>query len=378
MLEARTLQDVNLNFPAGMFGSFPRIGPFPPTASRLTAPAQWGTFATGGVSQPLSQLYRVNLGIQAQQLAREEAGEKLRAQKQATAAEVKRAYYELLETQSAWDATQEELKLYRELDRITGEYLLEQAALKSDSLEVKTRLAKAEYQSVVLSDGLATQKEALNSLLGRDVRTKFRPSEVPEPALYTSDIEAAGRRALEQRPELKQAHLKEQQAEYDRRIKKSEYIPDLSLTARYISPLNVLFNPNSVGVVGFYFSWESTQERSRLAHKTSAPGCGSPNSQASGGLKGSRHWQGRGTRLARSVRRRFGQSQICRRLQKKLFLAAQLAYRLPQPLQVEAEAGAQVESRVLRVLFVSRGSDEIGPFCTYNQFHSSARKLTAY
>src|ERR1039458_4604037 len=47
VLAARTLQDVNLNFPAGMFGSFPSIGPFPPTASRLTAPAQWGNIRDG-------------------------------------------------------------------------------------------------------------------------------------------------------------------------------------------------------------------------------------------------------------------------------------------------------------------------------------------
>ena len=256
VLEVRTLQNVNLNFPAGMFGTFPGIGPFPPTASRLTAPAQWGTFAEGGVSQPLTQLYRVNLGIQAQKLERDEAHEKLRAHRQATAAEVKRAYYEILQTQSAWDATQEEIKLYRELDRLTSEYWAQQAVLKSDSLEGKAQLAKAEYQSTVLSDGLSTQKEALNNLLGRDVRTKFRVSEASEPEAYANDMEAAERRALEQRPELKEASLKQQQAEYDRRIKKSEYIPDLSLTARYVSPLNVLFSPNSVGAVGFYFSWE--------------------------------------------------------------------------------------------------------------------------
>jgi hypothetical protein len=34
--------------------------------------------------------------------------------------------------------------LYRELDRVTGEFVLQQVVLKSDHLQVQTRLAKAE------------------------------------------------------------------------------------------------------------------------------------------------------------------------------------------------------------------------------------------
>lgn len=271
VLEAHTLQDFSLTFPAGMFGSFPGFGPFPPLASKVTARPEWVTFATGGVSQPLTQLYRIHLGIEERTLARAAADEDLQKQQQAIAAEVRRAYYEILRIQSAWDATQEEIRLYRELDRLTDSYLLEQAALKSDSLEVKMRLAKAEYQSVVLSNGLATQKESLNVLLGRDVHMPFRVSDAPEETVFTYDIQAAERHALKQRPEVKAAALKEREAEYDRRLKKAEYIPDLSLTARYVSNYNILFNPNSIGVAGFYLSWEPFdwgRKRHELAEKT--------------------------------------------------------------------------------------------------------------
>ena len=271
VLEAHTLQDFSLTFPAGMFGSFPGFGPFPPLASKVTAQPEWVTFATGGVSQPLTQLYRIHLGIEERTLARAEANEDLRKQQQATAAEVRRAYYEILSIQSAWDATQEEIRLYRELDRLTDSYLLEQAALKSDSLEVKTRLAKAEYRSIVLSNGLSTKKESLNVLLGRDVHMPFRVSDAPEETQFAYDIQAAERLALEQRPEGKAAALKEKEAEYDRRLKKAEYIPDLSLTARYVSNYNILFSPNSVGVAGFYLSWEPFdwgRKKHELAERT--------------------------------------------------------------------------------------------------------------
>ena len=44
---------------------------------------------------------------------------------------------------------------------------------------MKVQLAQAELQVVTLQDTLDSQKENLNDLLGRDVRTKFRPSAVP-------------------------------------------------------------------------------------------------------------------------------------------------------------------------------------------------------
>src|ERR1700694_5243637 len=37
-----------------------------------------------------------------------------------------------------------EVKSYQELDRVTGEFILQQFVLKSDHLQVQTRLAKAE------------------------------------------------------------------------------------------------------------------------------------------------------------------------------------------------------------------------------------------
>ena len=47
---------------------------------------------------------------------------------------------------------------------------------------------------------------------------------------FESDLAAAQKRALAQRPEVKEARLKLRQAELDRRIKKSERIPDVSVS----------------------------------------------------------------------------------------------------------------------------------------------------
>src|SRR5262249_8192133 len=58
------------------------------------------------------------------------------------------------------------------------------------------------------------------------------------------------------RPEIQQARLKIKQEEYDRRIKKSEYIPDVSLSFNYASSLNINFVPRQMSSVGLLVSWE--------------------------------------------------------------------------------------------------------------------------
>src|SRR5207247_2363886 len=102
--------------------------------------------------QPLSQQYRIGLTIAQAQLAHDAESERLRQIRQSTVDEVKRAYYGILQTQSALVSLQEAIRLYRELDRVTGDHVARQVSLRSDSLEVKTRLAKVEYEALDLTN----------------------------------------------------------------------------------------------------------------------------------------------------------------------------------------------------------------------------------
>ena len=69
-------------------------------------------------------------------------------------------------------------------------------------------------------------------------------------------LDSARNAALLNRPECRQAHLKEKQAEYDRRLAKAEYIPDLSLSLRYQGLYNVQVLPQNVATAGFLLTWE--------------------------------------------------------------------------------------------------------------------------
>lgn len=255
-LGSQLLSSIDFKFDKGVFGEYPGIGPIPGNDTVITTPRR-PTFAIiNQVNQPISQLYRINLNIKQLGVGREIARRQLSAQQLSLVNNVKRAYYSILQTESALGAANESIRLYRELDRVTGEYVVQQVALKSEGLEVKTRLAKSELDASTLRDDLASQKEQLNQLLGRNVQTEFNVGSVQTASYYEVDLAAARTRAMDQRPEIQEARLKIKYAEYDRRIKKSEFIPDVSLSFNQVSNVNINFAPRQISSVGVAVSWE--------------------------------------------------------------------------------------------------------------------------
>jgi len=200
----------------------------------ISIPRRPTAIFAGQILQPLTQQHSIGLSIQQAGLARDVESEKMRQVKQSTVNRIKQTYYGILQTQSALDSLLEALRYYHELDRVMGDNVVQKVSLKSDSLEVKTRLAKAEYDALNLTNQLTTEKEQLNNLLGRDVRTEFRVTPVPDLSGIDADLAFVRSRALDQRPEVREARLNVKQAEVDRRIKKSEYIPEVSVGFTYM------------------------------------------------------------------------------------------------------------------------------------------------
>jgi outer membrane protein TolC len=256
MLGGELMHSFDFTFDPGTFGTYPATGPIPGTKTKIRNPARFTTYVTGNADQPLSQQYKIGLGIHVIELGREIAREDVRAERQKIAAEVRDAYFNLVSTQTAVEAARESVRTLEEAQRVTTRYIAEQTVLRGDALEVDARLAKSRYELSVAANGLATQREHLNELLGRDLDTPFSVDPMPEDDASGMTLDTARERATQNRPEVRQAHLKQMQAEYDRRLAKAEYIPDLSLSVRYQGLDNVKVLPTNVGVAGFYLSWE--------------------------------------------------------------------------------------------------------------------------
>jgi outer membrane protein len=222
------LTAVRVNYPPGSFG-FVNGTPVPNNNSVLTTEPQWSALAYVDAYQPLAELYNIHLNVEAARVAKKLTEEQLRQQRQQVINSVKDAYYGMLETQSALDAAKDNIKFLHELDRTTEQYVREKTGLHYQSTDVKAQLAQADLQVVTLEDALATQKENLNSLMGRDLGIDFRLSGVPEELPEEKNLEDARQAAPENRTEVRQAKIKIDQAVFARRIEKSQYIPDIGI-----------------------------------------------------------------------------------------------------------------------------------------------------
>ena len=265
------LTPLSFEFKQGAFGTFPGIGPIPAQNKDITTPRQFTGFMMNSVAQPLSQLYKINLGLKSLEFSRDIGREDLRAKQHEIRNQVTRLYYDLAQTQTALDASLQTIQFYTELDRVTDQFLLQQAVLKADSIDVKMRLAKEQLEAVKLRNTLETRQEQMNQVMGRDIRQRFRVSASRAPDAAELDLAVAQSRALDQRPEVRQAQLKIKQAEYDRRQKKAEYIPDVSLSVHQLSFLNVDMLPTNVLTAGVDLTWEPFdwgRKRHELAEKS--------------------------------------------------------------------------------------------------------------
>ena len=82
VLGGELLQPVHFTFPAGAFGTYPATGPIPSTQTSIKSPAVFTTYTTAGINQPLTQQYKIHLGMHATEIGRDIAREDVRAERQ--------------------------------------------------------------------------------------------------------------------------------------------------------------------------------------------------------------------------------------------------------------------------------------------------------
>ena len=257
-LGSEQLTPVSFTIGAGTLEPQSPIGPIPSRNVQYTTPVQPTGYLFGRVVQPLSTIYRIRLNLKALDFSTQLDQQKARSKRQDVVRNVKQLYYNIEQVQSSLVTTQETVRLYKEVERITRDYVLKQTALESELLQAQASLADAEQSELTLSNQEAKQKEQLNDLLGRDVLTDFSVTPIGEEASNPEiDLVAARKKALVQRPEIQEARLKTQQSEEELRAKKAEYIPDISAEFNSITLLNFSsYLPGGTYSVGVSLSWE--------------------------------------------------------------------------------------------------------------------------
>ncbi len=253
---SQLLTPISYTVPAGQFGTYPATGAIPASNSYITTPAHPTALVALTASQPLLTLYRINLYLRGQHLSVEQAVQQLREQRLTVIDQVQQAYYKVMQAENQIDSLNASIKQYQEVERISLEYASQQVVLQSENLDVKAKLADEQLKLLKAQDKLATAKETLNDLLGRDLDTSFRTAAVAPITEVEQNLDMARSTALEHNPQIAEAALDVSKATNARDLAKSQYIPELNLSIQYTSPFGYDFVPLNVANAGFEFRWE--------------------------------------------------------------------------------------------------------------------------
>src|SRR5882762_97306 len=272
-LASELLTPLDFTIRSGTFGTFPATGPIPAKDSKVHTPARPVAIASITATQPLTQLFRINLSIKQQKLTAELSQQSYFEREQELVNEVRRGYYAILQSQSELKSQRALLAYLEELQQLTSRRLDRKSVLKADSLRITAQRTKALYQLTVIEDALADRKEALNHLLGRDLQTEFTVEMVPASLPEESSVQEARKIATEMRPEIKAETIKKERAALETKIEKTRYIPDISIQANYLTAPNISFLPQNLGAVGVLLTWQPWdwgQKRHNIAQKVDA------------------------------------------------------------------------------------------------------------
>ncbi|MGJ5819917.1 TolC family protein [Paludibaculum fermentans] len=257
MLAAQQLRSFDFTLEKGVLGDYAGTGPLPSQDVHLKTPLEPTGIIMGRVSQPLTTLIRIQRNLDTLRTGVKLAEEQTRVDRQKTVRDVKKLYYTLQQFDASLRSIRETSGLYEEVEKLTSKYVFQQVALKGDLLDARMRLAKTQQSEMYLLNQQATAREQLNQLLGRDVTAEFEVQSVLEASSEEITLQEAHTRALENRPEIRQAELRGLQAEQDLRAKKAEYIPDVAAEFNNLSFLNWgRFMPTQTLSVGVSLTWE--------------------------------------------------------------------------------------------------------------------------
>ena len=208
----------NLNSPSFTFkeNTFGNVNGFPVPSKDTEVPLSHGVTgsALAQIAQPISQLYKINLGIREQMLGVDLANQDYRAQRQSLVSDVKQAYYAVLQTESALSAARATVTQFVETERVVSQYVAQQELLEAEHLDVKAKLSQAKFQVIKLNNQLQSRKARLNGMLARDLSTPFRAQDVSPQTKEEIDLKAARQTALANRPEIAKAEISIKKAGY--------------------------------------------------------------------------------------------------------------------------------------------------------------------
>ncbi|HEY6292351.1 MAG TPA: TolC family protein [Terriglobia bacterium] len=232
-------------------------GPIPSKAA-IVGQGEATAYTSGtGLSQPLTQMFKIHQENRAATADIHSANEELKEAENDVVLKVSQLYYGILIAQLKGEAAKAEadaaqVKLQENTSPVEEGSAMEVVVLDS-------RAATLDAKETVLKQSLQVRDLTLelNNLLGLPLNTKLQVSEQPfvAPSSITSREECV-RIAREQSPDVRTAKQAVERAKAELAVGKYAYIPDVTAFARYSYQSGIPFLVHNFGDFGAIFEYE--------------------------------------------------------------------------------------------------------------------------
>ena len=197
------------------------------------------------LTQPLYMGGKIRAYDKITRLAEEAADEQHSMEEQNLLVSVDEAYWRIVALQSKKELAESFLETVKKLDEDVEKVIAEGMATKADGLTVKVKLNEAEVSVIQVENGLALSRMALAQLCGLPLDSQFtladegEVEEHPLPVIQEESAADAVASAMANRPELRALDIAAQVKQQQINVARSEFMPNLALTAGYL-----VTNPN--------------------------------------------------------------------------------------------------------------------------------------
>jgi outer membrane protein TolC len=257
--ETRVLRVTDTQFIDILTGSLGTIDGTKIPATPLVLNQGGNHFVTSGtgIAEPLTQLItkikpandvaRADVSV-ASASARQTANE--------IAVKVRQIYYGMLIAQLHHDAAESKIEASQELEQERGTQVKYGAALDQDLIESQAATLASKQDLLTTELQLSDLNLQLDDALGLPLSTKVTLDAVAPDAQRTYDRDDCIKSALAAHPEIAEAQANLTKALAAERLAKGDYIPDISIFARYSYSDRVPFLARNFGTFGVQFSYD--------------------------------------------------------------------------------------------------------------------------
>ena len=194
------------------------------------------------LTQPLYMGGKIRAYDRITRLAEEAAGAQHTMEEQDLLVSVDEAYWRIINLQSKKRLAESFLATVKKLDADVQRIIDEGLATKADGLSVKVKLNEAEVAIIQVENGLVLSRMALAQLCGLPLQNDFEVVEPSTALTSTAPAEANVVVAMENRPELHALDIAARVKREQVKVARSEYMPNLALTAGYLLTNPSLYN----------------------------------------------------------------------------------------------------------------------------------------